>query len=117
MDSKNNFKREKAVQLSDYRMFVKFKPEYAAEHRAYNGDIKYYHSFNTKLGDGMKELVDMLYDRKETKFIGHYLFAWIYDNHIQDSDVLRAWDKFGNELSLQELSKLNNRLKAKRKNK
>lgn len=110
---KNNFKREKAIRLSACRMFVKYKPEFESEHNAYNGDVKYYYAYLTKVGDGIQELCNMIVDRKH---IGHYLFAWLYDNQNRDGDVLRAWDKFGQELSPQEVFKLNKRLRFKRKN-
>lgn len=114
MGNKNNFRKDKAIRLASYRMFVVYKNKYASLHGAYYGDKKYYYSYLTKTGGGENELVKMIIDKDHA---GHYRLAWLYENNITGGSILRAWDNNSRELSPMEVKRLNEAQKYKHKRK
>ena len=110
MATKNNFNNAKVRDAAPVRLFIKYKPEFASVHNAYNGDIKYHYPFQKKGGYDIEGMIDRICNQQRT----HYQFAWIFNNGGNGfADVLRAWDKDGRELTPNEVQILNRRRKNK----
>ena len=117
-NNQNNFRKEKAIEMATHRLYVKYKPEWATKHGAFIGDFKVYYNYK---GQTPQDLADMITDTNQqgayVKHVGHYEYANLYEKNVRDGDILRAWDHNARELRPDEVKRINDYLKFKRKQK
>lgn len=86
MSSKNNFTKDEVKQKSKYKLWILYKPEYAAK---FGSNPFTYFSYHTKSDGGLAGLQALAEKRK-----GMFLLAVLYDNQSADRDnnEIQRWD-------------------------
>ncbi len=85
-NKKNNFRNATNVNSAQYKLFVKYKPDYSKAHQINHPDgIKSYYGFLTKSDGGLETLRrNIIQGRK-----GQYYVAILYDN--QTGNEIERW--------------------------